>query len=156
MEGHKICCDEVEKKSWEEPVGYWNVTTEGDIGGRGTYEIGTFKGHYIDIAFAVADQCMYNLYFKKIPEEKMILPNKRTKDQVKICFNDGFIHNKGIEKMGNDVSLAAKEKGVNVEVHGDTLFLSCGETKEMKRKKAIEKLKATFSPEEIELLNIQE
>ena len=44
----------VEKKSWPRPpVGWWNVTTEGDCEGRSTKSLGWHYGHVVEIALSL-------------------------------------------------------------------------------------------------------
>lgn len=42
----------------------WHVTTEGDVEGRSTRNIGIFSGHLADIAAHLADQACYSLQFE--------------------------------------------------------------------------------------------
>ena len=49
-------------KVWN-PVGRWKVTTEGDVEGRSTTNLGTHEGHIADIARELADKAYYSLYF---------------------------------------------------------------------------------------------
>jgi hypothetical protein len=48
---------------YKSPIGYWKVTTEGDCEGRTTTDLGCFYGHVAEIAFSLADRCLYSLRF---------------------------------------------------------------------------------------------
>lgn len=45
--------------------GVWAVSTEGDEEGRTSKDLGIHEGYIDEIAFALADKAMYELYFKK-------------------------------------------------------------------------------------------
>lgn len=45
------------------PVGTWQVKTEGDCEGRTTKSLGYHRGHIVDIAKALADRAYYALHF---------------------------------------------------------------------------------------------
>jgi hypothetical protein len=48
----------------DSPVGWWDVTTEGDCEGRSTKQLGTHYGHVAEIAFSLKD-CGYSFHFEK-------------------------------------------------------------------------------------------
>jgi hypothetical protein len=50
------------------PVGYWEVTTEGDCEGRSTRHLGIHRGHICEIALALAGAAEYSLKFEQVPE----------------------------------------------------------------------------------------
>lgn len=53
----------------ESPVGWWEVTTEGDCEGRTTSHLGTYYGHVAEIAFSL--KCGgYSLQFRKIDTQE--------------------------------------------------------------------------------------
>jgi hypothetical protein len=55
------------RSGWESPVGWWNVTTEGDCEGRTTDDLGTFYGHVAEIALSL--KCHgYSLQFSPRPD----------------------------------------------------------------------------------------
>lgn len=140
-----------DKKSWLNPEGYWKVTTEGDCEGRSTNVLGIFYGHFVDIALALAENCMYRLEFEKIPDEKVFLPKKKTREEVAISFRDQY----GVprDSILADVQNVAKEKNINVEWKGQ-LVLNCGETEEMKKEKVRKKLEGILTPEEMKYIKI--
>lgn len=76
---------------WSTPIGWWNVTTEGDCEGRTTSHLGKHFGHIADIAFALADKCYYSLQFRPFdkPELDIIPQRKATGRGVHISFYDG-------------------------------------------------------------------
>jgi hypothetical protein len=52
------------KSMWTSPIGWWNVSTEGDEEGRSTNNLGTYYGHVAEIAFHLANKAMYKLTFQ--------------------------------------------------------------------------------------------
>ena len=50
---------------YSDPYGTWEVTTEGDVEGRSTTDLGVFTGFIDDIAKRLADKCYYSLCFIK-------------------------------------------------------------------------------------------
>ena len=65
-----------EKTGFESPVGWWDVTTEGDCEGRRTTKLGQHYGHVAEIAFYLANKSYYGLHFSPITE-KLKKPSKR-------------------------------------------------------------------------------
>ena len=51
------------------PIGWWQVTTEGDCEGRSTKQLGDFYGHVAEIAFHLANKCGYTLQFHPLTRE---------------------------------------------------------------------------------------
>ena len=51
---------------WESPVGWWKVTTEGDVEGRSTTILGEFYGHIAEIAFGIPRNACYKYEFSPI------------------------------------------------------------------------------------------
>jgi hypothetical protein len=52
----------------ESPVGWWKVTTEGDVEGRSTDQLGTHYGHVVEIAMSLPRGGCYSLRFEKAKE----------------------------------------------------------------------------------------
>lgn len=50
------------------PIGNWEVTTEGDCEGKTVTKLGVFAGHIADIALALADKSYYSLHFSPSQE----------------------------------------------------------------------------------------
>lgn len=78
--------------NYKNPVGVWEVTTEGDCGGRSTKNLGIWKGHVAEIAFYLADKCYYKLEFKSMKGKRTIgknIPEKieTTRKSVWISFS---------------------------------------------------------------------
>ena len=48
------------------PVGKWKVTTEGDVEGRSTKNLGIHEGHVADIAARLRKHCYYSLKFEAV------------------------------------------------------------------------------------------
>lgn len=72
---------------YQNPYGNWNVTTEGDVEGRSTKQLGTFKGYVDDIAFALSNQCFYSLKFSLVPELEEIKQVAPSQKEVSIQFD---------------------------------------------------------------------
>jgi hypothetical protein len=49
----------------DSPVGWWNVTTEGDCEGRTTDQLGMHYGHVVEIAMSLPRGGSYSLRFEK-------------------------------------------------------------------------------------------
>jgi hypothetical protein len=70
--------------------GTWNVTTEGDVEGRTTRQLGTHTGFIDDIAFKLADQAYYGLRFDPVDPTKIEkTPRTRTRVQVSLDIGSG-------------------------------------------------------------------
>jgi hypothetical protein len=69
---------------YNDPYGTWNVTTEGDVEGRSTINLGTYTGFVDEIALHLADECYYSLRFEKVETFKEFKPKM---DQVSVSFD---------------------------------------------------------------------
>lgn len=81
----------MEIRKIESSYGYWKVTTEGDVEGRSTRDLGTFRGHIDEIAFHLGDKCFYSLRFSPI-EEKDLIPEfniNRVEVNISLDINTG-------------------------------------------------------------------
>ena len=105
-------------------------------------------------ALALADKCCYTLWFRKIDETKMVLPKVQTRDEVDIAFNDSI----GIDSSAMRIALTPILQKDNIIVrcghYNGHINVSRVETEEMKRTKAMEKLKDVLTPEEMEILGL--
>lgn len=144
----------VKENSWKNPIGYWHVTTDADEHGRGVRHIGTFYGHYINIALALADKACYALHFQRINEDDMKLPNLQTANKIQICFEDGL----GVKsrQIVADVSELDQTEGASISAcTWDGYITICRqETEDMKKNKAIEKCRKILTQEEFDLLGL--
>ena len=143
-----------ETKSWENPVGFWEVTTESDCEGRGVRRLGIFNGHYCDIAVGLANQACYSLYFRKVSPEEMIPPTRRTRDKVQITFSDYSKEN--TENMVKDMNAILNPIEFSVEkgMYNGHVLLHFPDSEGAKKAKAIEAAKAKLTPEELKLLGL--
>jgi len=73
-----------DEEKYLNPVGYWEVTTDGDCEGRSQRHLGTWYGHWVDIAFHLADRQFYQLKFEKIERPEVYDP---VKTEVNVMFN---------------------------------------------------------------------
>ena len=62
------------------PIGWWNVSTEGDCEGRSTDQLGTHYGHVAEIAFALRKKSGYSLRFEP---SKRLQRGKKAKRKCK-------------------------------------------------------------------------
>lgn len=56
---------------YNNPIGVWRVTTEGDCEGRTTRDLGIYEGHIVDIAAALGRFAYYSLHFRRVEEAKL-------------------------------------------------------------------------------------
>lgn len=142
-------------KSWTNPVGIWEVKTEADCEGRNMKTLGIFQGHYCDIAFGLANKCCYSLYFRRIDPSEMIAPTIHTRDTVQITFSDAPW--KDANELTNEVRKVANPLNISVSdgMWNNHVKLSRFETEEEKKQKAIQKAKASLTPEELDILGIK-
>lgn len=61
---------------YSNPLGVWKVTTEGDVEGRSTEQLGTYAGYLDFIAYQLADKAYYSLEFTKLSPQPYIQPIK--------------------------------------------------------------------------------
>lgn len=73
-----------DQEKYLKPIGYWQVTTDGDCEGKSQRHLGTWYGNWADIAFHLADQQFYNLKFEKVERDDDYPP---TKAEVNIMFS---------------------------------------------------------------------
>lgn len=74
------------KKMYDSTYGLWEVTTEGDVEGRSTRNLGTHKGHVDEIALHLAKECFYSLHFKLVEPIETFTPAKK---EVNVMFDIG-------------------------------------------------------------------
>jgi hypothetical protein len=65
----------------------WHVTTEGDVEGRSTTELGTYTGHVVDIAMALMSQACYSLTFKRILPIDVTAESKKNVGEVSVVVD---------------------------------------------------------------------
>lgn len=68
------------------PVGWWEVTTEGDCEGRTIKRLGIHEGHIADIAAKLANQVGYSLSFEKAKPQKVELKNRNTSVSISLNY----------------------------------------------------------------------
>lgn len=72
------------KNQYTKPYGTWKVTTEGDVEGRTTTNLGIHTGYVDEIARMLSGAAYYKLEFSMEPELKI---NKLPKKEVHISFD---------------------------------------------------------------------
>jgi len=85
---------QVEKVNrWASPIGWWDVSTEGDDEGRTSQGLGVHYGHVAEIAFHLANRASWKLTFrtseKPVDQEQNRPLYMATKRHVHISFIDG-------------------------------------------------------------------
>lgn len=78
------------KNLYNSPIGWWNVTTEGDEEGRSTRQLGLHYGHVAEIAFWLAIHNFYKLTFEAkglIPLNTAIMRYEATARSVYIALD---------------------------------------------------------------------
>ena len=85
--------------------GTWTVTTEGDVEGRTTRNLGTFTGFLDEIAFHLADKCYYSLQFKPAEDVKVFEPKAH-----KVCVMLDIESGTWDAKLGSDGRIHYFEK----------------------------------------------
>jgi hypothetical protein len=58
--------------NYSNPFGMWKVTTEGDVEGKTTRDLGTHEGNLDDIAFMLGGKVGYTLEFRRVYPEKQL------------------------------------------------------------------------------------
>ncbi len=69
--------------------GMWHVTTEGDVEGRSTKDLGVHEGHLDDIAFALAGASCYKLTFELVDPNEWHSRAPRTEVCVALGVRSG-------------------------------------------------------------------
>lgn len=82
------------KEGYESPIGWWNVTTEGDCEGRSTRHLGTHYGHVAEIALSLPEEPCYSYRFQPVTDSMAtsLRPGKRhvrkpVRDRVWVSFD---------------------------------------------------------------------
>ena len=90
------------REDYKDLFGNWEVTTEGDVEGKTTKQLGTYLGFVDVIALHLADKCHYSLRFKKIKE---IGNYKPSRESVSVSFDteSGTWEDKKYEEIMTDV-----------------------------------------------------
>ncbi len=148
-------------KDFFNAFGTWKVTTEGDVEGRSTRQLGVFTGYVDEIAFHLADQAFYKLEFEPVPDPNAIkyFPKKSS---VNVSFsiesNTWNMSPKTRTKFWSSVIMTSKS-GLNTKVEDSQYHASAVLTipedqvklKEFRKQEALAKL----TTEEKQLLGLE-
>jgi len=117
--------------------GTWVVTTEGDVEGRTTTQLGTYTGNVHDVAFHLANKCHYALSFTLV-DENVNTNLYPTAKKVPVRIYD---HN-GVQFLDSQVRDTFKNTHVRVEPCNfyKALTLVLDNYEEQKREEALAKL----------------
>lgn len=135
--------------------GLWRVTTEGDVEGRSTRQLGIHEGYLEDIAFSLAAQACYVLTFELINAEvKLPLPT-RTEVSVQLYEPGGGVSAYATNKLMN-MMVAANVKHERSNFY-ESVRIYNGQTKEeLARNTALEKLgKAGLTAAELKAIGLK-
>ena len=128
-------------EDYKNPYGTWKVTTEGDVEGRSTRQLGTYTGYIDEIAFALADKCYYELHFTKVHPEELDLTPKKSMVVVGFDYESGinkFNKQDKVDYLNNNL---LKDRPCFAEYRDNGLVLTTKqETLEDKRQKVLAKL----------------
>lgn len=102
------------KNGYDEVFGTWEVTTEGDVEGRTTKNLGTFTGYIDEIALFLANKCYYSLHFKKIVPVTSFHPNG-FKVSVQLDISSGTWEGIHTEKGLNEIRKVFANRPVVIE-----------------------------------------
>lgn len=137
---------------YNDPYGYWEVTTEGDCEGRSTRQLGTFEGYIDEIALGLADKCYYSLTFKKVDITPKIA-DSLVVSKVSVSMDyDSSIWRMSLSQKKEYYKNLLRERPcfVNDGTYGDVVISNCIDEKELKKREALRKL----TKEERELLGL--
>lgn len=122
--------------------GTWEVTTEGDVEGRSTRNLGTHTGWVDEIALHLGNKCGYSLCFNKVEEIKTYNPTVKS---VNVSFGvKSGTWNLNSSERSNLMSIIFKDRPVTIEKSNYySAFVITSKTvseDEIKRQKALNKL----------------
>ncbi len=106
-------------KGFSSPVGWWTVTTEGDVEGRTTNKLGEFYGHIAEIAFHLADKASWKLTFRPFETRKLgkRLILQATKKGVWVDIN-GIKNAVSLAKWLDAEGIKVSEKTTKANLYG--------------------------------------
>ena len=136
--------------------GIWEVSTEGDVEGRSTRNLGIYEGHVDDIAFALADKAYYKLYFQRVKIVPIHEDSPRKRNKVEVYIDDLTSYNDLEQVRYNKVkSFFAERNNTSVRRVGTYSFtLVNGEDKYQSALKKYKEAISTLTNEEKELLGL--
>ena len=103
------------KNGYDEVFGTWEVTTEGDVEGRTTKNLGNFTGYIDEIALYLANKCYYSLHFKKVVPITSFQPTG-SKVSVQLDISSGtWDNNIHSEKGLNEIRKVFAGRPVKIE-----------------------------------------
>jgi hypothetical protein len=121
--------------------GIWQVTTEGDVEGRTTRQLGSYEGHVDEIALHLAEKAFYGLTFKLQQKINKYIP---TRTSVHVKFD---IDSNTWNMDGNTIIRVMKElfadRPVNIEKSNYYASFKISTEKNQRaedRRRALEKL----------------
>ena len=99
-------------------IGWWRVTTEGDVEGRSTTRLGLHYGHPVDIAYKLRINVgSWSLHFEPIGWEHAERLDLRDKNTNKVQIQIGTLGKASVLKF-----LARSESEIEAEVQESKLY----------------------------------
>ena len=89
----------------------WSVTTEGDVEGKSTTNLGTFEGRLDEIAFALADKAYYQLQFKPSNISLEMIPSQK-EVHVSLSIDSGTWNMEKKDRVEYFKNLVSENTGV--------------------------------------------
>lgn len=134
--------------------GTYKVTTEGDCEGRSTRDLGVHTGYIDEIAFALADKCMYSLRFTMVQPIELDLTPKKDTVQISLDIDSGAwdLNSTDALQFFKNFFKDRNVQVVNSLGYGKCTITTHKETIEEKRAKILSKL----SEEEKQILGLTE
>lgn len=100
-------------RKYQNPYGVWRVTTEGDVEGKTTINLGTFEGFIDEIALALADKVYYTLCFHA--SEKLDNKPKAASVSVQLDIDSGtWSNDMSSEDRVREMKMIFKDRPVNI------------------------------------------
>jgi hypothetical protein len=132
--------------------GLWQVTTEGDVEGKSTTQLGTHEGYIDEIALHLADKQFYGLTFKQIKPIEKFEPT-RSKVNVQLAIDSGT-WDTGREQLAAEMREFFADRPVHIEPCNYYASFTITTEKDI-RAEDIRRAKAKLTDYEKELLGVK-
>jgi hypothetical protein len=111
--------------NFKSPVGLWDVSTEGDCEGKSVTDLGTHRGHIVDIALLLSPFSFYELKFepaRQTSAKKQTLPPRETVG-IALGISSGTWDLKGADRVRSLESfLNSQPSKTPFKLTGDTSY----------------------------------
>lgn len=137
---------------YKNTYGLWKVTTEGDVEGRSTTQLGTHEGYIDEIALHLADKQYYSLKFEQIEPIEKYEP-KRKKVNVQLAIDSGT-WNSSNDQLVAEMTKFFADRPVHIE-HCNYFASFTITTEKDIRAEDVRRAKAKLTDYELELLGLK-